>query len=129
MNKISPQNINKNKICKIKIIYLMLMHFVYNDIFSVIYGTCSCGAKYIGETDRCIHLRTNEHENEKKASEPAKHLKANRGHSFMWKVIACAPSHDNKRKILEALFVSKFKPGLNEQVMSKRLKLFPNGLT
>ena len=96
----------------------------------VIYeGTCSCGTKYVGETDRCIHLRTSEHENIKKNSEPAKHLKAHRDHSFIWKVIAHAPRDDNKRKILEALYVAKFKPGLNEQVMSKRLKLFPNGLT
>ena len=26
-------------------------------------GLCSCDKKYMGETDRCIHLRTNKHEN------------------------------------------------------------------
>ena len=92
-------------------------------------GTCSCGAKYIGETDRCFHLRTGEHDDVKKSSEPAKHLKANHGHHFSWKILALAPSIEFKRKMLEALFICKFKPGLNEQVRSKKLRLFPNGLT
>ena len=96
----------------------------------VIYeGTCTCGQKYIGETDRCIHLRTAEHEDIKKNSEPAKHLKCNRDHSFEWKIIAHAPRHDVKRKILEALYIAKFKPRLNDQVKSTKLKLFPSGLT
>ena len=96
----------------------------------VIYeGTCNCGTKYIEETDKCYHLRTNEHEDIKKSSEPSKHLKDNRDHSFVWKVIARAPRDNTKRKILEALYIGKFKPGLNEQVNSRRLKLFPNGIT
>ena len=35
-------------------------------------GLCSRGKKYMGETDRGIHLRTDEHEKLKKDSEPAK---------------------------------------------------------
>ena len=92
-------------------------------------GTCSCGQGYIGETERCKHVRFAEHENIKKISEPSKHLKANPNHSFTWKVIANAPSDQERRKILEALYVAKFKPSLNEQLKSKKLKLFPNGLT
>ena len=92
-------------------------------------GTCSCGHVYIGETERCKHVRFAEHENIKKISEPSKHLKANPNHSFTWKIIANAPSDQEKRKILEALYVAKFKPSLNEQLKSKKLKLFPNGLT
>ena len=34
-----------------------------------------------------------------------------------------------KRKILEALFIAKFKPALNDQLKSTKLKLFPNGVT
>jgi len=92
-------------------------------------GTCSCGEIYIGETERCNHLRFDEHENIKKTSEPSKHLKDNRNHSFTWEILSNAPSHLGKRKILEALFVAKFKPGLNEQVKSKKLVLFSNGIT
>ena len=96
----------------------------------VIYeGTCSCGKKYIGETGKCVHLRTSEHEDIKKSSEPSKHLKMNTGHSFSWKVIATAPRDLNKRKILEALFIAKFKPGLNDQINSRKLKLFVHGIT
>ena len=96
----------------------------------VIYeGTCSCGAKYIGETAKCMHLRIAEHENIKKGSEPSKHLKGNRNHVFSWKVLANAPKNVTKRKILEALFIGKFKPGLNEQVNSKKLRLFVHGIT
>ena len=62
-------------------------------------------------------------------SEPAKHLKGNPGHKFSWKILCNAPNHQSKRKILEALHISKFKPGLNDQIKSTRLKLFPNGVT
>ena len=92
-------------------------------------GVCSCGEVYIGETAKCIHLRTAEHEDTRKVSEPSKHLKGNRGHHFEWKIVAHAPRDPTKRKILEALYISKFKPGLNEQVNSKKLKLFLNGIT
>lgn len=96
----------------------------------VIYeGTCSCDDKYIGETAKCIHLRTAEHENIKKVSEPSKHLKQNRSHSFTWKILANAPRDYSKRKILEALYIGKFKPGLNEQINSKKLRLFVHGVT
>ena len=95
----------------------------------VYHGTCSCGHIYIGETERCQHVRFAEHENIKLTSEPSKHLKAHPNHSFTWKIIANAPSDQERRKILEALYVAKFKPNLNEQLKSKKLKLFPNGLT
>ena len=95
----------------------------------VIYeGTCSCGEKYIGETSKCIDLRTAEHENIKKVSEPSKQLKLNRSHSFTWKILANAPRDYHKRKILEALYIGKFKPGLNEQINSKKLRLFVHGV-
>ena len=96
----------------------------------VIYeGSCSCGGKYIGETKKCIHLRTAEHEDLKKSSESSRHLNGNRGHSFTWKILANAPLDTDKRKILEALYIGKYKPSLNDQVKSKKLKLFLNGVT
>ena len=96
----------------------------------VIYeGTCSCGEKYTGETERCFHVRTSEHEDVRKSSEPSSHLKTHPGHSFSWKVICHAPFDTSKRKILEALLIAKFKPKINDQVKSAKLRLFPNGLT
>ena len=53
-----------------------------------------------------MHLRTGEHEDIKKASEPAKHLKINRDHGFTWKILAHAPRNGSNRKILEAFFKS-----------------------
>ena len=91
--------------------------------------TCTCGVKYVGETDRCWHLRHAEDEDIKKASEPAKHLKGNRDHSFNWKIMAHASKDRNKRRILEALFISKFRPSLNDQVHSCKLLLFKHGIT
>ena len=85
--------------------------------------------KGVGETERCSHLRIAEHEDVKKNSEPAKHLKANVTHSFTWEILTNAPRDPVKRKVLEALYVAKYRPGLNEQVNSKKLRLFPNGLT
>ena len=76
-----------------------------------------------------MHLRTTEHEDVKKVSEPSKHIKGNEGHSFTWRVIANAPRDLTKRKILEALYIAKFKPGLNDQLNSRKLKLFVNGIT
>ena len=72
-------------------------------------------AKNMLERDRCAHIRTREHEDVRKVSEPPKHLKLNSEHSFTWKILAFAPNNGNKEKILEAFYISKYKPGLNEQ--------------
>ena len=108
---------------------------------SVIYkGVCSCGAEYIGETARCEHVRFAEHDNIKGISEPAKHLAANvnkRGraqerdieHRFTWTTICRAPLQSLKRRILEGLYVAKWKPNLNEQAKCHKLLLFTNGIT
>ena len=108
---------------------------------SVIYkGVCSCGAEYIRETARCEHVRFSEHDNIKGISEPAKHLAANvkkRGraqerdieHRFTWTTICRAPLQSLKRRILEGLYVAKWKPNLNEQAKCHKLLLFTNGIT
>ena len=99
---------------------------------SVVYeGTCKCGAKYIGETGRNASLRWNEHENKKKQSEPAKHLRDNPNidHQFNWIIIRHTTTKKNTREIIEAFFVALRKPNLNNQVYSKKLILFRNGIT
>ena len=98
--------------------------------FNVVYeGTCSCGTNYIGITDRNASLRFDEHNNPKKNSEPAKHIKRNEGHAFTWKIVCKTPKLKFKGRILEA-FLIKFKnPSLNNQVDSFQLKLFQNGMT
>ena len=46
-------------------------------------GKCSCGEKYIGETERNL--------NPTKKTEPAIHLSNNIGHFFVWEVLMPAP--------------------------------------
>ena len=83
----------------------------------VIYeGKCSCGRRYIGETIRNSDIGWNEHESTAGKWKPAKHLADNKSHIFTWKVLASAPLHLCKRKILEAFFITKLKPNLNDQI-------------
>ena len=96
----------------------------------VIYeGKCSCGRRYIGGTIRNSDIRWNEHESTTGKSEPAKHLADNKSHMFTWKVLASAPLNFCKRKILEAFFITKLKPDLNDQIKHHALSLFRHGVT
>ena len=96
----------------------------------VIYeGVCSCGKKYVGETRRIAKIRFDEHDNTKKNSEPSKHLKKYNGHAFEWKIIATATRAQLKREILEAFYIAKYKPEINDQVQSHKLLLFRHGIT
>ena len=92
-------------------------------------GVCSCGDNYIGETERNVVTRWEEHENPGHNSEPAKHLKANPTHTFSWRCIIKAPKGSKERKFLEASFISTMGPSLNNQVETKTLQLFRNGVT
>ena len=95
----------------------------------VIYeGTCVCGENYIGETERNAVTRWTEHNNTNRNSEPAKHLVKNHGHAFEWKILCRASKFDRDRKNLEACFIALRKPSLNNQVESKSLVLFRNGI-
>ena len=97
---------------------------------SVIYqGICSCGEKYIGETVRLAEIRFREHDNPKKTSEASKHLRNKPNHQFEWEIITSASRSLLKRKILEAFYIAKFKPGINDQLESHKLLLFRNGIT
>ena len=92
-------------------------------------GICACGDKYIGETKRIAQLRFDEHNNPEKKSEPSKHLLHNRNHVFEWNMITSASRSLLKRKILEAFYIAKFKPSLNDQLESHKLLLFRHGIT
>ena len=96
----------------------------------VIYqGICSCGATYIGETVRNASIRWSEHNNINGNSEPAKHIAANTTHAFSWKVISVAPKNAHEHKLLEAMIIRLHNPSLNEQLETKSLILFRNGVT
>ena len=96
---------------------------------NVIYsGQCSCGESYIGETDRNVDIRWKEHNNPSHRSNPSKHLTNNIFYEFQWKTIEIAPRNISKRKILEAFFISRYKPKLNNQFEMRQLLLFKNGI-
>ena len=97
---------------------------------SVIYeGICTCEATYIGETNRVVTIRLDEHNNKEKDSEPSRHLKKYPHHSFTWSIKSPASKFTLKRKILEAFYIAKYKPSLNEQIKSSTLTLFRHGIT
>ena len=97
----------------------------------VIYeGTCSCGEKYIGETNRIADIRWNEHNiPSTEKSDPSKHLFNNVTHTFTWKILTRAPQKLLRRRILESYFIAKFKPKINVQSVPRQLFLFRNGIT
>ena len=96
-------------------------HLVYE-------GQCSCGEKYIGETQRNFSVRINEHQNKTKLSEPARHLNQVATHSFTWRVITPARQW-GKRKIVEALMIEAKNPSLNRKLQAHPIFLFPMGIT
>ena len=92
-------------------------------------GTCICGSTYVGETVRNVVTRWEEHENTRKDSEPAKHIKNNPGHYFNWKTLMHASTNYRDRKNLEASIIATKGPNLNNQIETKKLLLFRNGVT
>ena len=93
-------------------------------------GECLCGETYIGETARNVEVRWGEHNSLKGNSEPAKHLERNdNNHLFNWKILMSAPLKSKERKNLEAFQIALKKPTLNNQLETKQLNLFRNGIT
>ena len=75
-------------------------------------------------------MRLEEHNNPNKKSEPAKHLKINKDHSFTWKILSKTYKNDtHKGRILEAFFIKLNMPTLNNQMDYYQLRLFHNGIT
>ena len=91
-------------------------------------GDCSCGETYIGKTARNVEVRWKEH-NIMGNSEPSKHLQNNPDHVFTWKVLYSATLNSRERKNLEASAIAIKKPSLNNQMDTKVLHLFRNGIT
>ena len=50
-------------------------------------------------------------------------------HMFTWKVLASAPLHFRKGKILEAFFMTKLKPDLKDQIEHHILSFFRHEFT
>ena len=80
-------------------------------------------------TRRNVELRWEEHENTSKDSEPAKHLKGNLSHNLSWKILFAAPENKRICKTLEVSEIALKRPSLKEQIESKKLLLFCNGVT
>ena len=76
----------------------------------------------------CYKLLWEEHENTSKDSEPAKRLKENLSHKFSWKMLFAAPDNKCICKIIEASEIALKRPSLKEQIESKKLLLFRNGV-
>ena len=97
----------------------------------VIYrGICLWGADYIGETVLNARLLWNKNENGiDKNSECAKHLNKSDNHEFKCSILSLAPKVSFKRKILEAYFIKKLNPILNNQLNCDILTLFRNGVS
>ena len=99
-------------------------------LFCVIYeGKCLCGRRYLGETIRNSDIPWSKLESTTDKSEPAKHFADSKSHMFTREVLASGPLHFLKNKILEALFITKLKPDLNDQIEHHALSLFRHGVT
>ena len=95
----------------------------------IYHGECSCGETYIGETARNVEVRWREHNSANGNLEPSKHLQSNYHHEFTWKVLMTAPYNSKERKSLEASVIALRQPSLNNQLKTKILHLFRNGIT
>ena len=86
----------------------------------VIYeGTCAWNRTCISDTKRHARIKWDEHEDPRKESEPAKHLRSHPGHSFSWKVLLSAPANNHVRKIMKASIIALSRPTLNELVSGR----------
>ena len=61
-------------------------------------GDCICGETYIGETERNVEVRWNEHTSSSGSSEPSKHLLNNPDHAFTWKILSNAQTNKKKKE-------------------------------
>ena len=84
---------------------------------------CSCGATYIGKTERILYYGINEHQDEKKDPNSAckQHIRANPDHRIDFKNIEVLDSAENdlKLRIKELLHILTRKPELNKQLGSQ----------
>ena len=95
----------------------------------IYFGECNCGETYVGETIRNVEIRWAEHNSLKGKSEPSKHLQDNVDHAFTWRILSSAPKNTRERKNLEASIIAIKRPSLNNQIKTKTVPLFRNGIT
>ena len=84
--------------------------------FVIYEGKCSCGRWYRGQTIRNSDIRWNGHESTTGKSQPAKHLADTKSHMFYLQSFGVST--------FEALFITKLKPDLNDQIEHHALSLF-----
>ena len=85
--------------------------------------------RHIGETIRNVNIRWNEHEGIRKKSEPAKHLRENLNHKFKRETLLEAPKSYRQWKNFQTSFMAIMGPTLSNQLDTKKLYLFRNGVT
>ena len=94
--------------------------------FNVVYKlTCSCGASYIGQTQRNLINRIEEHRTSRSSS-VCRHLQANPDHRVDFHNPEVIGSDNNWRRlqILESLLIQEHKPQLNANILSMPLCIF-----
>ena len=133
VNRIMPSNVKPNFTYKGKKLgsYFRVKDKVHqNHQHNLVYGYLiqndSGNPGYIGETRVRYEARTNEHINTDKESSIFKYhknlnTKGNKDHFLIYET---GYSKDLDRKIAESLYIKQFKPSLNNQADSLKLKLF-----
>ena len=76
-----------------------------------------------------FEIQWEKHWENNKISEPSRHLENNPTHAFTPKFSITAPINDCVRKNLEASIIALSRPLLDEEIDSKKLLLFGNGVT
>ena len=75
-----------------------------------------------------FEIQWEKHWENNKISEPSRHLENNPTHAFTPKFSITAPINDRVRKNLEASIIALSRPLLDEEIDSKKLLLFGNGV-
>ena len=84
---------------------------------------------YIGETKQIADLSWKQHYDPNHKSEPSNYLKQYPSRKLTRKVLSMSAKYTIKRKIHDALFITKLKPILNRKVKMHKLVTFRNGVT
>ena len=82
-----------------------------------------------GERIRNVDIRQIEREVIRKESEPVMHFRENLIHKFKWETLLQTPKNYRLRKNPETSFIAIMEPTLNNQLDTKKLYLFRNGVT
>ena len=92
-------------------------------------GTCVCDETYIAETIRNVDFWWNEREDIRKESVAVKDLRKNLNRIFNWESLLLASKSYEQREYEEVFFILIMEATLNNQLDTKKLYLFCNGVT